>query len=216
MAREAGLEPLLEDEPERLAERVHHRDGRGVVVDALPLRPVVRDHPGVEVPALHLGLARLHRVERARRERERREPGRAGEALLRAGVDGVRLPGVHLHRHAAERGDGVDDEQRAVRVAELAEPLHRLVRAGRGLGVDERDHLHLALLLQRLLDPGRLDRLAPGDVELHEPPAGAADDVGHAARRTRPRPRRSRCRRARSGSRAPPPCRPTRCRRPRS
>ena len=41
-----------------------------------------------------------HGVERARRQAERREPRRAGEALLRAAVDRVDAPLVHLHRRA--------------------------------------------------------------------------------------------------------------------
>jgi hypothetical protein len=87
---------------------------------------------------------------------------------------------VHLHRDAAERRHRVDDEQRPVVVAELAEALERLLRSRRRLGVDERHGLDLAVLLQRLLDALDREHLAPGHLELHELAAAAADDVRHA------------------------------------
>ncbi len=60
--RPARLQPLLMDETQSLPQGVDHADRRRVVV-AVFLVPVVLDHRDVEIPALHLGLAPLDRLQ---------------------------------------------------------------------------------------------------------------------------------------------------------
>ena len=52
----AGLQALLDDQGQGLAEGVVHADRGGVVVEAVA-PPVALDHLHVEIPALDLGLA---------------------------------------------------------------------------------------------------------------------------------------------------------------
>src|SRR5439155_778770 len=81
-------------------------------------------------PALDRGLPPPERLDGARAERERREAGRARQALLRTAVGRVDAPAVDLHRHAAERGHAVGEEERAVVVRQPHRVLEGLPRAG--------------------------------------------------------------------------------------
>ena len=93
-------------------QRVEHRDRRGVVV-AARAADVVGDEAEVEVPRLRRVRAAASRARpRASEKLTGDEAGRHAEALLRAGVDGVDPPPVDLDRDAAERRDGVDEQQR--------------------------------------------------------------------------------------------------------
>ena len=96
---DAGLQPLLDDQREGLAQGVVHADRRGVVVEAVA-SPVALDHLHVEIPALHLGLPLVQRLDGPRTERDGGQARRAAQALLRARVDRVDLPGVDLDRNA--------------------------------------------------------------------------------------------------------------------
>ena len=147
VAGPARLEALLERLAQGLVERVDGEDGRRVVVVAA-LEPVVREAVEVEVVAGRV-RARPDALERPLRDRDRREPGRRGEALLRAGVRVVDPPGVDVHLDAAERGDAVHDEER-VRPGERAPELgDRLAHAGRRLGVDDREQARVRVLRVR-------------------------------------------------------------------
>ena len=152
VAREAGLQPLLQHDRQRLVQGVEHVDRGGVVVERAP-RPSTRDHREVEVPALHLRLARVAASRRARRERDRRQARRAGEALLRPAVRRVDAPAVDLHAARRRGGHAVEQEQRAASWRSSPSPSTRLVGAGRGLGVDDRDDLGLTA--------GGVDHAAP-------------------------------------------------------
>src|SRR5437870_12964540 len=110
------------------------------MVDAF-FPPVALEEGQVEVPALDRGLPPLERLDGARAERQRREARRARQALLRAAVGRVDAPAADLHRHAAERGHAVGEEERAVVVRQSYRVLEGLPRAGRRLGMDERDQL---------------------------------------------------------------------------
>src|SRR5262245_33321576 len=105
-----GVETLVEDNTEPGVERVEHRDGRGVVI-AARAPDVVGDQRKVEVPRLCRRRTRSDALDGAGREADRRETRWDAEAFLRAGVDRVDAPRVDLDRYAAERRDGVDDEQ---------------------------------------------------------------------------------------------------------
>ena len=86
--------------------------GRRVVVGpsarAGRLARVAAQHPEVEVPALRLLDPPLPRPVV---DRERRQPGCDAEALLRARVREVDAPLVEPHRHAAEGGDAVGQQE---------------------------------------------------------------------------------------------------------
>jgi hypothetical protein len=113
---------------------------------------------------------------------------------LRASIDVQLVP--------AQRGDGVDQEQRAGVPDQAPDLGQRLVRARRRLRVHHRHHLGLRVRAQRLGHGVHLDRAAPRDLQrVHgrpvapghvlEPPAERAgdgddhlvprfDQVGHA------------------------------------
>jgi hypothetical protein len=148
VACEAGLEPLLLDASQRLVQAEDHVDGRRVVVHALAPE-VAADQAQVEIPALHRSSPPLDALERARSERYRCEAGRAGEALLGAGVGRVHLPVVDPDVHPGERGDTVQNHERARAAGGRGDLGNRLRDARRGLGVDERHQVR----------PVRLDRL---------------------------------------------------------
>jgi len=94
---------------------------------------------------------------RARARGDEAEAGRGHQALLRARHRDVDAPGVHLERHAAERRDRIDHQQRVVagRAHRLPDRLDVVDHPGRG--VDLRDQQRLDLTLAVGLQP-RLDR----------------------------------------------------------
>ena len=126
--RPARLQPFLQHEPQPFAQGVDHRDRRGVVVEAVARPSSAATHRQVEIPALHLRLALADRLDGARAERHRRQARRTAQALLRATVNRVDLPGVQRQRHAAQRRDRVDEQQRVELVAQLAELLRSAAR----------------------------------------------------------------------------------------
>ena len=162
--------------PQRLVQRVHHVDGRRVVVRPLrparPRVPVAGHERDVQEPRLHGRLALGDVREGSVRERDRREPGRGGEALLRPAVDGVEPPVVHADGDAAQARHGVRDHEAPVVAGDGRQRLGVRERAGRGLGVDKRDDLGLGVAPERVFE--RLGWDGP-------PPLGVYDD-GHPAR----------------------------------
>src|SRR5438552_18820502 len=96
----ARLESFLIDQLQCLAQRIDHRNGRGVMIKAFFV-PVTLHHRHVEIPTLYLRFAAVDRLYRPRAERDRGQAGRTAQALLRAAVDGVDAPAVDLDRHAA-------------------------------------------------------------------------------------------------------------------
>ena len=93
------------------------------------------------------------------------EARRRHQALLRAGHRDVDAPCVHLERHAAERGHGIDHEQRRVArsLDRLADRLDVVIGARRGIDLHREDRLDLVILVlpQPRLDFGGADRAAP-------------------------------------------------------
>src|SRR5947207_1938948 len=81
----ALLERFLQNEPERLMQRVVHRDRGGVMVDAF-LAPVTGEEIDVEIPTLDRRFAPCRDLQRARAERHRGQTGRTAQAFLRARV----------------------------------------------------------------------------------------------------------------------------------
>src|SRR5574340_516434 len=112
--------------------------------------PVAEHQVEVEEPALHRGLARLDLGNGPLRERDGREARRAREALLAARVSGIDAPSVEQHRRAAEAGDAVHDGERAVVLGDLRQRRGLALRAGRGLGMYERQHFRIGIRLEGL------------------------------------------------------------------
>ena len=161
MAQEHVFEPLLEQHVDRLAQREQqmHRRGAGifaVVLAAFALGPVPigRAQAGLLV---HLAGAVVGGDEAEARRRH--------QALLRAGHRDVDAPGVHLERHAAERGHRIDHEQRRMAggLDRLADRFDVVVGARGGVDLHREDRLDRVVLVlpQPRLDLGRPDRAAP-------------------------------------------------------
>ena len=159
------LQPFLNDDPQRLVERVVHRDRRRMMVQ--PVRPpVLFDQRNVEVPRAALRFALANRLHRALAERHRRQPGRRADSLLRAAVTRVDSPLVNLDRHARERRHRVDRDHRAVPMRQLGDFLDRLMYPRRRLGMNDRDQLRIFRRLQRRRDLRRLDDRSPFRLDL--------------------------------------------------
>jgi len=124
---------------------------------------------------------RLHTLHHGLGERHRREARRAGKALLARRIDRVDFPLVDLDGRSAERGDGVDDHQRAVLVRNLGKQLGVGLRAGGGLRVHEADDLGVLVLLQRVFELLRVDRVAPLVLDQDRRAAAAHRVFQHAA-----------------------------------
>ncbi len=128
------------------------------------LAPVALHHRDVEIPALTLRLAFADRLHGARTERDRRQARRTTQAFLRATVDRIDFPFVEIQRNAAQRGDGIDHQQRIELVAQFAEFFDGLPGAGRGLRLDDGQHLG-SNLRQNFADALQIEYLAPGTFE---------------------------------------------------
>ena len=110
MAQEHVVEPFVEQHVDGLAQREQqvHRRGAGifaVMLGAFALGPV-------PIGRAQFGL--LVHLAGAVVGGDEAEAGRRHQALLRAGHRDVDAPVIHLERHAAERGHGVDHEQRGM------------------------------------------------------------------------------------------------------
>ena len=112
----------------------------------------------VPIRRAHVGF--FVRGERARTGGGETQTRRRHQAFLRTGHRDIDAPGVHLERHAAERGDGVDHQQRIVAggAHRLADRLDVVDDARGGVDLRHQDRLDLALGVG--LEP-RLDRFRP-------------------------------------------------------
>ena len=181
MARPRGFEPFLVQHQQRLVQAIQGIDGRGVVVAAAGVAGPVAEHQvQVQKPALHGRLAGAQGIDGARAEADRRQARRAGQAFLRAAVDGVDVPAVDVEFDPAERGDRVHDGERAVAVGDLGECAGVRQGAGRGLGHHESQRLRLRVGFQSVLDTLRVDGARPRIVHHHGGGAAALDVFLHA------------------------------------
>ena len=175
MSGEAPLEPLLVERAQRGAQAVHHGRRRRVVVEPRGA-PVPGELGQIEVVAPDPGRARGQHSLGPVVVRQRRQTRGTAQALLRAGDRHVDLPAVHGDLRAAERHDGVGEQQRLVTSAEARDVLQRLQHAGGGLTVDERDEPSAASL-QRGLYRLRLDDASPLGLHRHDLGAAAFGDL---------------------------------------
>ena len=145
VAGDAVIQPLLQDQPRAFASAKQRGSCFGVVVQ--PLRPpVVHHHAEIEVVgvdhllvAVAVGVganALLHALAATdclfhpRAQGDRRRAGRAAEALLHPGRDGIQPPGVGLQRVTAERRGGIGVKQHVVAAADSAKLGERLQHGG--------------------------------------------------------------------------------------
>ena len=157
---QAVLQSFFEHDAQRFVQGIVHRDRRGVMVDPLAA-PVFLDHRQIEIPALHFGLAVANHFDGPFVERHRRQARRAAETFLRAAVAGIDAQLVDPHRRAAERSDGVDQQQtRRFHEPSLAISSSGCKHAGRSLRVHHRGEFIL-LLRQRGSEFLRVERRAP-------------------------------------------------------
>jgi VCBS repeat-containing protein len=93
-----------------------------------------------------------------------RQAGRRHQPLLGAGHRDVHAPLVHLERHAAERSDRIDEQQRVAPgpVARLGDGLDVVLHARRGVDLRHEDRLDAAVRLELRLD--RFGRDGAADV----------------------------------------------------
>jgi len=181
VTHEDGLLTLLEQHHQRLVQTVEGVDRGGVVIGTSALAaPVAHQEAEIAQPVAGLLLAGGDRLLGPPGQRDGGQARRRREALLAARIDHVGVPGGGVHRDAAQRGHTVDDGERPVLASDPAQGRGVAARAGGGLGVDEGQHLGRGPL-QRLLDPARIDRLAPLVLDGDHLGAGAAGHVGHPA-----------------------------------
>src|SRR3989475_3173812 len=181
-------QPLLEDQPHGRAhgrgEMRRHRHGltpgravrhlasaRHRDPPLLPAQEVVRPAPRRLAPMLHdLPRPGTHGD-------ERHAEGR-GQALLRAGHVEVHAPLVRAHVDPRDRGDRVQEEERADRARDLPDLRGRVGRAGRRLVVDQRDRLR-ARTLSLALQACQVEARSPLHRELGPVGAGPVHDLAH-------------------------------------
>ena len=181
MALKGVFQPLGEQHVDRLAQREQqvHRCGAGIsaiVLRPLALGPVPIGSAQVRLP-VHFACAVAGGDES--------EAGRRHQALLRAGYGDIDAPGVHLERHAAERGHGVDHEEGGVaaRLDSFADRLDVVPDTGRRVDLRheyrlDRVRLVLPQPLFHLIWPHRAAPIALQhlDLDAHQPRGDAPAD----------------------------------------
>ena len=215
MALEHRRQRLVLDHAERHVERPDERDGRRERAVGRVLALALQGPLPVEVVVARPAPARVGGdLERALRDRGEREAGRRHERLLRAGHDHVDAPLVGREVDHAEAGDRVEDAHGAVLGGDLGQRADVVQDAGRRLGLGREERLHLSPALgQRPLDLGRIDLLAPLELEVDRLGAVGVAQLGPALPELPAGGDHARRRRARSGSRRPTRARPCRMRR---
>src|SRR5712692_950310 len=93
--------------------------------------PVAIQALQVEVITLHLLLALLDNLYRPLVEGHGGQAWKRAEALLAAGIAGIDLHGINMHRHAAETTDRIYHEECAMGMGDPLQFFHWLQEAGR-------------------------------------------------------------------------------------
>src|SRR5256885_5633147 len=134
----ARFETFLHGDTHGFAEGIDQRDRRSVVIEAA-LSPVSHGGGDIEIPALHFRFAVRENFLGPQAHGVWRHAWRRAEGFLRAAEDYVEAFFVHVHRNGSERGDGVDDEERAEFVGDFAEAVEIGDNAGGCFTVGEAD-----------------------------------------------------------------------------
>src|SRR5688572_17215320 len=160
------LRPFTQILVERAVEAVHFRDRRreGEVFLLAPrFLPVLEAEDGSE-RRLGIGLDMLPGAVADRHDGEAR---RAAQALAGAGDEDVGEAIVGVDIHAAERRDGIDDQQSVMLAHDLADLARAIDGARRRVVVDQRHHLDVRPLAEGVRDLAGIDRLVVRDLDLH-------------------------------------------------
>ena len=104
---------------------------------------VVRDQLEIEIPRPVRCFALFQPLRRARRHRDWRQSRRAAQALLGTTVGDIDSGLVDFHRHRAQRGHAIGDDQRSDCVCGFADGFAALERSGRGFRLHVHDDLRL-------------------------------------------------------------------------
>ena len=104
------------------------------MIDAF-VAPVGHGRIEIEIPAAHRLFARVHHFFDARVHGDGRHSRRRADRFLRTAEADVDALAVDIQRNAAERGHGVDDEQRAEFIGNFAVIVDALHDAGGSLAV---------------------------------------------------------------------------------
>ena len=159
MTFDPRVEPFLQHYRQRLVQRIGHVDRRRMMIDSRPAtrrraaaRIIFPQHRHIEIPRLHLRLARIHDRKGPLAETHGRKSRRATQTLLRAAEDCIDPPLVHAQLMSAQTRDRIDHQQRPARVHEVRKSRERLMRPGARLRVHDRHELRLRMGIERCLD----------------------------------------------------------------
>jgi hypothetical protein len=181
VALPAGREPLVADgEAQRLVQRDDELHGRDVVqrAAAAAVGPLGEEADEVEVPGLPGTDPPLELAQRAVAGRERGQARRRAEARVTDGEGDVDELLVEPQRLAAQGGRTVDEQQRVVLAAGVAEAIERLRNARGGLAVHDGDGV--AAGAHRGHDPLGRQRAPELAVDAYDVRARAREGSGEA------------------------------------
>ncbi len=119
-----------------------------VITASCTSTPIIHDQVHVEKPALNAGLARTNALYRPVAETHRRQPGHAGNALLRSGINRVNPHRIH-HRKTS------------VALRKRCQRLGIASDTGRGFRMDKSQESSIRMRLQCIFDALRIDGLSP-------------------------------------------------------
>ena len=95
-------QPFFQHGSQRLVQTEIHVNGSCVMICTRLATPVIPDHRHVEVPAGHLGLASIHRLNGSTAERDRRQSRGTAQTFLGSRIRGIDIPAVNLDRHTSQ------------------------------------------------------------------------------------------------------------------
>ena len=179
VAGERGLQPLLEQLVARglkAVDVVHQRREREPALAVPSLAPVQQGQ--VRGPR-RIGI-RLDHLPRRVADRDQRDTRRPGQALLRAGHADIQLPGVHLERHAAQRGHGIHQRHRAVRPRDRANRRAVVQRSRRCLRMDHGHQLNSRVGVEVVSHCSGIDHVVVRDLQLGHIRAQRLEPGAHA------------------------------------
>ncbi len=162
----ARLQSLFQADAQGLVHGVDQVAARCMVIGMIAV-PVLAKFVQVEVVALHRLLAALNGFDRALVERHRGQPRQRAQAFLAAGIARINLHGIDVHWHAAQPADGIDHEERAVRVRHALKFLERLAESGGGFGDGGGEDFRPWMLLKCPFERFSRERLAQFGLQIN-------------------------------------------------
>src|SRR4030095_9331418 len=101
-------------------------------------------------------------------DRNQRQPWRTTEALAGAGDEDIRRTSFRMNIHAGERGNGIDQNQRAMRAADAPDLGNGVESTGGGVVMDDGNDGDIRPLFEGGFDRGRIDRLVVRHLDLDQ------------------------------------------------